>query len=511
MEDLKQLLNEDDFSQIQKKEISLNTLQNQHNQFITGLKPALIVDAATPKNLGIKILNEKLIDFYNQNYSKYNNNLKVVKFVPASGAATRMFKDLFEFLESENTSDSKIDTLINSIKNFAFYNELNQIYNKQNSSIEKEISNKNFRSIIENIILENGLNYGNLPKGLLKFHDYGDHQRTAFEEHLAESVLYASTDKGSFIHFTVSPEHKEKFKELAEELIPKYNKQFKTKIKIDFSIQNPATDTMAVTPENIPFRNDDGSILFRPGGHGALIYNLNNIDADIIFIKNIDNVVPDAKKEIDSDYKKALAGILIESQNKIFEYIDLLLHDPSVETIQQIYDYLHNKLNVKSYFDFSKLDKIDKVEFLIKKLDRPIRVCGMVKNVGEPGGGPFFVMQKDNTATLQIAEKAQIDLSDTKTKEIFDNSTHFNPVDLIISNKRYNKEKFDLLKFVDPDTAFISEKSKNGKDLKALELPGLWNGAMADWNTIFVNVPIETFNPVKTIFDLLRPAHQNNK
>lgn len=428
--------------------------------------------------------------------------------MPASGAATRMFKQLFEFLENNEISDPNIDTLINNIEKFAFYFDLKNVFENNNLNLSDNILNKNYKKIIELILNQNGLNYGALPKGLLKFHDYGKYQRTAFEEHLAESVQYASTNEGNFIHFTVSPEHKEKFEQLADELIPMYNKQFNTDIKIDFSIQNLSTDTMAVTPENTPFRNEDGSILFRPGGHGALIHNLNTIDAEIIFIKNIDNVVPDTKKTIDIDHKKALAGILIETQQKIFEYIDLLLHNPSVETIQQIYDYLHNNLNVKSYFDFSKLTKTEKMEFLLQKLDRPLRVCGMVKNEGEPGGGPFFVMQNDNTATLQIVEKAQIDLSDDNTKNIFENSTHFNPVDLVISAKRYNNEKFNLIEFVDPETAFISEKSKNGKKLKALELPGLWNGAMANWNTVFVNVPVETFNPVKTIFDLLREAHQ---
>ena len=511
MTNLKKLLTEADYSQIKLKGISFESLNSQYNQFVNGLLPANIVNIASPDNSGIKILNDNLLDFYINYYAKYKKELKVLKFVPASGAATRMFKDLFEYINSEEISNSNIDTLLISINKFAFYNQLQKILHNENTSIEKLIESKNHKLIIEYILLDKGLNYSSLPKGLIKFHDYGKHQRTAFEEHLAESILYASTDEGNFIHFTVSLEHKDKFEELAQKLIPEYNQKFNTNIVIDFSVQDPATDTLAVTPENEPFRNEDGSILFRPGGHGALIYNLNNIDADIIFIKNIDNVVPDTKKNTETKYKKALAGILIETQQNIFRYIHQLHHNPSVETIQQIYNYVHNNLNIKSYFDFSKLTKTEKMKFLLEKLDRPLRVCGMVKNEGEPGGGPFFVMQNDNTASLQIVEKAQIDLSEPKNKQIFNSSTHFNPVDLVVSAKRYNNEKFNLLNFIDPQAGFISEKSKNGKNLKALELPGLWNGAMANWNTIFVNVPVETFNPVKTIFDLLRPAHQNDK
>ncbi|MBN2664747.1 MAG: DUF4301 family protein [Bacteroidales bacterium] len=510
MENLKNLLSKADFSQIMLKGISFDSLNSQYNQFVNGLLPANIVDIASPDNSGIKVLNDKLVDFYKKHYSKYKNELKVLKFVPASGAATRMFKDLFEFIDSSELSNSQIDKLFYNIEKFAFFNDLQELMNSFNSSVEQEIGKKNYKHIIEYILLDKGLNYGSLPKGLIKFHDYKNTQRTAFEEHLAESILYASTNEGNFIHFTVSPEHKQKFEELAQILIPKYKIKTNTDINIEFSVQDPATDTLAVTPNNLPFRNEDGSILFRPGGHGALIYNLNNIDADIIFVKNIDNVVPDAKKIIDTNYKKALAGILIETQQNIFRYIHQLHHNPSVETIQQIFNYVHNNLNVKSFFNFSKISKTEKMEFLLQKLDRPLRVCGMVKNEGEPGGGPFFVMQNDNTASLQIVEKAQIDLSKSKNKQIFENSSHFNPVDLVISHKRYNNEKFNLLDFIDPQAGFISQKSKNGKNLKALELPGLWNGAMADWNTVFVEVPVETFNPVKTIFDLLRNVHQNN-
>lgn len=509
MIDFTKIFDQKDFSQIQNKGIDLDTLKHQFEQFIEGVKPISIVEQATISNSGIKVLTESNLQHYTQLYQKKQTKFSITKFVPASGAATRMFKELFEFVNSDSEIMIKpIENLIFNIKKFAFYEDLNTILEKENSSIDIELDNKNYKKIITLILSEKGLNYGNLPKGLLKFHRYENHNRTAFEEHLAESIQYATSENGNNIHFTVSPEHQIKFKELADEIIKTYELKFNTKINISFSEQDSATDTIALTPENKPFRNSDNSLLFRPAGHGALIYNLNKIESDIIFIKNIDNVIPDKLKATEIQFKKALAGILLEYQTKTFELIDLLLHQPSVETVQEAFDFLQNTLCVKMYFRFKDLSFNQKIDFLVNKLDRPIRICGMVKNEGEPGGGPFFVKHLDNTATLQIVEKAQIDLTNKTTKEIFESSTHFNPVDLVLSPMRYNGEKFDLSKYVDPSTGFISEKSKDGKLLKALELPGLWNGAMADWNTIFVETPVETFNPVKNIFDMLRAAHQ---
>lgn len=510
MIDLQTFFKKADLEQITKKGINNSTIEKQITQFIEGIPSINIILPATFDNTGVKRLNDNTLKHYVQIFEKIKNNLSITKFVPASGAATRMFKELFEYISSSNQEIPKnIEKIIQNIDKFAFYNQLDDILKQQNSSIKSEIENKNYKKIIELILNKKGLNYGNLPKGIIKFHKYENENRTAFEEHIAESMNYATTEKGSHIHFTVSPEHKANFQQLATKLVPKYEQKFNTKIKIDFSEQNPATDTIALTPENKPFRNNDDSILFRPAGHGALIYNLNKINADLVFVKNIDNIVPDYIKSENCQYKKAIAGILTETQKKSFELIDLLLHNPSHETMQEAFDFVQNTLCVKMYFNFEDLSKTEKIEFLIKKLDRPIRVCAMVKNEGEPGGGPFFVMQKDQTATLQIVEKAQIDLSKPEKKEIFDKSTHFNPVDIVFSPRRYNKQKFNLSNFVDAKTGFISEKSKDGKNLKALELPGLWNGAMADWNTIFVDVPILTFNPVKTISDLLRKNHQN--
>jgi hypothetical protein len=502
------LFSQKDFIQFENKNIPFETIEKQLNFFYSGTKPLNIVDIATTSNTGIKVLNKNIINHYVKLYNKFQESKSIIKFVPASGAASRMFKDLFNFLNNENNDiPDNIHFLISNINKLALYDDLVDFLDSRKLNIDDLISKKNFKQIISSIILPEGLNYANLPKALILFHKYPNHNRTAFEEHIAESVLYANSFVGNKLHFTISPEHRSRFETLAKKLIPLYEKKFDTSIEINFSIQSPSTDTIALTPDNKPFRLDDGSILFRPGGHGALIYNLNNIDKDIIFIKNIDNIVPDNLKKKNCIYKQALAGILLETQQKTFDFINQLIHNPSVETIQQALDFVHNTLGTKIFFEISKLSKTEKIEFLLKKLDRPIRVCGMVKNEGEPGGGPFFVMQKDKTASLQIVEKSQLDLSDPNIKSIFERSQYFNPVDIVLSPRRYNGSKFDLLEYVDSEAAFIAHKSLNGKPLKALELPGLWNGAMADWNTIFVEVPLETFNPVKTIFDLLRPAH----
>ncbi len=508
MEKILTFLTDDDILKLRKKGLDIEKIYEQYENFLKGTKKLELYQAATTHNKGIIKLSEKSAQGYQKIYDDNRKKLSILKFVPASGAATRMFKEIFAFIQSKDTIlSSNIKNLIDNFEKLAFYDDINKILEKENTNVKQEISKKNYRKILSLIVNETGLNYGSLPKGLIKFHKYKNISRTAFEEHIVESINYANGKNGNNIHFTVSPEHQTDFEVLAKNLVPKYEQETDTLINIDFSTQAHSTDTIALTPDNQPFRNEDGSILFRPGGHGALIHNLNNLDYDLIFIKNIDNVAPDRIKNYTCKYKKILSGILLKVQEKSFQLIDLLYHNPSIDTINEAFDFLHNVLSIKVFFNFSKLPKSDKIDFLISKLDRPLRVCGMVKNEGEPGGGPFFVMQKDRTATLQIVESAQLDLKDRYIKEIFDNSTHFNPVDIVISPKRHNGTKFNLLDFIDNDTYFISEKSLKGRELKALELPGLWNGAMADWNTIFVEVPIETFNPVKTIFDLLRPQH----
>ena len=352
------------------------------------------------------------------------------------------------------------------------------------------------------------MNYGQLPKGLLLFHKYDEGIRTAMEEHLVEAAQYASTNGKAQVHFTVSEEHIELFKQKVEEKKSYYEQMFNVSYDISFSTQKASTDTVAANPDNTPFRNDDGSLLFRPGGHGALIQNLNELNADIVFIKNIDNVVPDHLKDETTKWKKIIAGVLVELQQKCFDYLKLLKSSQyDKQDILTVKDFLEHELCCK--LDHAKaMSDIELVDFLIEKLNRPIRVCGMVKNSGEPGGGPFFVYNADNTISLQILESSQLDVNNPETMNMFTKGTHFNPVDLVCATKDYKGNKFNLPDFVDPLTGFISKKSKNGKELKALELPGLWNGAMSNWNTIFVEVPAITFNPVKTVNDLLREQHQ---
>jgi hypothetical protein len=378
----------------------------------------------------------------------------------------------------------------------------------ENQTVEELIASGGYRIILENLLCKKGLHYGQLPKGLLLFHRYPDGARTAMEEHLIEGALYAcNATRQVNLHFTVSPEHRELFRRAAKAKTPEYEQRLNVKFHIGFSEQKPSTDTIAVDSENQPF-HDNGKLLFRPGGHGALIENLNDMDADVIFIKNIDNVMPDAIKPDTIYYKKLIAGVLIHYRQKIFDYlnrIDSGKYDHA-ELLEMLY-FLQNELCIKNP-ETKMLEDAELVLYIKSKLNRPLRVCGMVRNQGEPGGGPFFTVSPDRTVSLQILEGSQIDLKNPAMKQLFEQGTHFNPVDLVCAVRNYKGEKFDLTRYIDKNTGFISSKSKSGKILKALELPGLWNGSMSDWNTIFVEVPIETFNPVKTVNDLLRKEHQ---
>ena len=359
-----------------------------------------------------------------------------------------------------------------------------------------------------NLLEPKGLNYGQLPKGLLEFHEYDDCVRTPMEEHLVEAALYASSNGEANIHFTVSHEHLDLFKKMVEEKEGSYEAKFNCKFNVSFSEQKPSTDTVAANPDNTLFRTEDGKLLFRPGGHGALIENLNDIDSDVVFIKNIDNVVPDRLKGDTVEYKNLLAGILVTLQKRAFDYLRKLdTGKYSHEDLEEIIRFVQRDLCCRKA-DIKELEDADLVIYLHKKLNRPMRVCGVVKNVGEPGGGPFLTYNSDGTVSLQILESSQIDKNNKEYMKMFTEGTHFNPVDLVCAFKDYKGNKYDLPEYVDKSTGFISNKSKNGRELKALELPGLWNGAMSDWNTVFVEVPLSTFNPVKTVNDLLREQHQ---
>ncbi len=506
------MLNEQDLQLLRSKGISEEKLNSQLDAFVKGF-PFLKLYAAASASHGICVLSEKEQEKYLNVWENYlSSGHKVVKFVPASGAASRMFKDLFEFLDGESDvpDNDFIKKFFDNISEFAFYDDLNEACRKnEGKDIPALVSEGAYKTVIDNLLNAKGLNYGKLPKGLLKFHKYDDGNRTPLEEHLVEGALYASGKDGVVnIHFTVSPEHRPLFEKLVADVSGKYEKIFNVKYNISFSEQKKSTDTVAATMDNEPFRTADGAILFRPGGHGALIENLNEIDGDIVFIKNIDNVVPDRLKDDTVTYKKLIAGVLTDIQVKVFQYMELLNSGEYTHAqLEGIIRFMRDELGIRNP-ELKILEDADLVIYMKNKLNRPIRVCGMVKNVGEPGGGPFLAYNDDGTISLQILESSQIDKSNEEYMKMFKNGTHFNPVDLVCSTKDYLGNKFNLPDFVDPKTGFISYKSKDGKELKALELPGLWNGAMSNWNTIFVEVPLSTFNPVKTVNDLLRDQHQ---
>jgi hypothetical protein len=505
------MITESDKIHLEEKGISIEQFQKQLNNFKAGF-PFLELAGAALVGKGICVIPPDEEQKYLNEWDIYKSsaNKKVVKFVPASGAASRMFKDLFEFLDAPYDAPVSAfeKTFFDGLSRFAFYNDLDEICEKnEKKSIKELLAAGDYKAIVENLLLPKGLNYGNLPKGLLKFHKYEDGERTPVEEHLMEGYLYAKNDSGVVnLHFTVSPEHRIMFEKLVRHVQPGFEDKLEADYHVSFSVQKPSTDTIAADENNEPFR-EDGVLLFRPGGHGALIENLNDLDADIVFIKNIDNIVPDKYKATETKYKKILAGVLINVQSEIFEYLKLIdTGKYTHEELMKILRFLQNTLNIKNP-DTKLLEDAELVLYLKRKLDRPCRVCGMVRNVGEPGGGPFLAVNCDGTISPQILESSQIDMSDPVKKEMFRSGTHFNPVDIVCGIKDYRGHSFNLKDYVDNSTGFISIKSKNGKQLKALELPGLWNGAMSDWNTIFVEVPIETFNPVKTGNDLLRDSH----
>ena len=461
-------------------------LETQLKNFREGF-PFLPVTRAASCGDGIRVLDAAGIEQAAARYDRAKESLRVVKFVPASGAATRMFKDLFEFVR-EGRRTAVVGELLANRRRFAFWPELRTIVGDDADELRT----------VENIVAE-GLRYGETPKGLVSFHRYGDEVRKAVEEHLVEGAQYAAAGGEVKIHFTVSPEHLTRFEALLAEKIPGYESRFGVKYRISFSVQDPSTDTLAVNPDCTPFRRADGRLLFRPAGHGALIGNLGKIDADIVFVKNIDNVTTDARRGDTVLYKKALAGVLLALQERIFEYL-MALEVPGAE-LEPIAAFIENELCVKLPKDYG-------TPLLRRVLNRPIRVCGMVRNEGEPGGGPFWAVRADGLETLQIAESNQIA---PEKRELMRSATHFNPVDLVCSFRTSKGGRFDLREFVDPATGFISRKSDGGRELLAQELPGLWNGAMARWNTVFVEVPITTFSPVKVVTDLLRPEHQGDE
>jgi len=505
------MLSQEDLRQIASKGISPEQIDAQLKEFETGF-PFLRLEAAAAIGNGIISPEENERCEYIAAWNEYKaKGKKIVKFVPASGAASRMFKDMFAFLSADYDKPTTAfeKTYFDHIHQFAFFATLDdKCRENEGKGVDQLMAEGNYKAVVANMLNPAGLNYGQLPKGLLLFHNYEEGARTPMEEHLVEGALYAASNGAANVHFTVSHEHMQLFEEKVKAKKDGYAQKYGIQYNISFSEQKPSTDTVAANPDNTPFRTEDGKLLFRPGGHGALIENLNEIDADVIFIKNIDNVVPDRLKEDTVTYKQLIAGVLVTLQKKAFEYLCLLdtgKYDHS--QLEEIIRFVQRDLCCRKQ-DIKHLEDAELVIYLRKKLNRPMRVCGVVKNVGEPGGGPFLTYNQDGTVSLQILESSQIDKSNAEYQRMFTEGTHFNPVDLVCAVKDYKGQPFNLPEFVDKSTGFISSKSKNGKELKALELPGLWNGAMSDWNTVFVEVPLSTFNPVKTVNDLLRDQHQ---
>jgi hypothetical protein len=514
------MFTENDLKEIQRREIPLTTIEKQISNFKAGF-PFINLEAPATLTNGLKRYTDEqtreLAAFYQENLP----HITTLKFVPASGAATRMFSHLFSFRSEYKATPEQIQEMkeengfnsvayfFRNITQFAFYSDLKIVMQQNGKSLETCLGEHDYNTILDFLLYEPGLNYSALPKALIKFHQYADDSRTAIEEHLVEAANYSfGNDRSAHIHFTLSPEHIQKFRDLLTQRQPLFEEKFDVTYSITHSIQKPSTDTLAVDENNEPFRNADSSLLFRPGGHGALNNNLNEIEADVVFIKNIDNIVPDRLKPETNLSKMALAGCLLRLRDSIYEYLKLLENGVLADKIiNQIITFAKTELSHNFTDAFYSSTREEKIVSLYHLLNRPIRVCGMVKNEGEPGGGPFIVRDADGNLSLQIIESSQIDMSHPNQKSIAAKATHFNPVDLVCSVKDHKGIKFDLTDFVDPSTGFISLKTKDGKPLKAQELPGLWNGAMAKWNTVFVEVPIVTFNPVKTVNDLLRAEH----
>jgi len=494
-----------DHAQIDSQGISLDQINQQIQHFVDGFPYLNVIRAATVDDGIIRVSEDKLTQYLHQ-FDQAAGERSLVKFVPASGAATRMFKSLFAALDGK--SDKSVDEFFARLPDFAFYDELKAAMKADGKDLDDAAATDR-TTVLRYLLATPGLDYGNLPKGLLEFHKYADGPRTPVEEHLVEGAAYANSNGVVRIHFTVSPEHRDRFEKLIADNKADYEAWLGVTFDVSFSEQKKATDTISVNMDNTPFRNANESLLFRPAGHGALIENLNDIDADIIFIKNIDNVVPDEIKEQTVTYKKVIGAVLLDAQQQITRLQSLLdASEVSDGYIAEADELLRRTLFTQPPTAYDSWTKAQKLDYLRGKLNRPVRVCGMVKNVGEPGGGPFWARNADGSISLQVVESAQIDLTDDEQKTIFDTATHFNPVDLVCGVKDSHGKKYNLPDFRDPLTGFITAKSKDGKDLKAQELPGLWNGAMADWNTIFVEVPLITFNPVKTVNDLLRQEHQ---
>lgn len=517
------MLTEKDLNQLKNKQIAETEIYRQLEIFKKGVPFAQLEDSATIEN-GIVKCTEPEEAHLTKLYDDKVPELSVLKLVPASGAASRMFKALFDFLEHFdpdkttiqqyiiNNQAEAIERFIKNIEKFPFYNQVVKAMQPESFQFTNAKDGRQISKFIEKMLLTNGFSYGSLPKGLLPFHQYKNKTTTAFEEHLYEAALYSKTGNKAKLHFTISKDHEKAFKNELNSVLERVQKDTQTTFEVTFSFQKEKTDTISVTPENELFRDKNQNLVFRPSGHGALIENLNEQDADVIFIKNIDNVVVENLRPDTAFYKKVLAGKLLEVQEKAFHYAEKLdANQLEEQDLNEVFTFLRSELNVRFSGEIENLDSPKKIQLLKESLHKPIRVCGMVKNQGEPGGGPFWVKNHNGEISLQIIESAQINKKDESQNTLLQSSTHFNPVDIVCAVKNYKGEKYHLLDFVDTRQGFITAKTYQGKPLKGLELPGLWNGAMAYWNTIFMEVPLSTFNPVKTVLDLLKESHQPKK
>jgi len=506
--------------QLKEKQISTSTVEKQVDRFKQGFPLVKLKRAAVVNDGILRIENGKVKDFIRL-YESKRQELDILKFVPASGAATRMFKFLHEFLQEFDPVVDSINSFINKkgardlftffvgLEKFPFYKEIIESLESESENWDSLPDREKKLQFVRKMLYKEGFNYTSMPKGLVPFHKYEDHIATAFEEHLYEASNYATSQNEAKLHFTIAPAFRNDFKQEFQRIQDKVQAKTGIQFQISFSHQKPHTDTIAVDMEDQPILDDDGKFFFRPAGHGALLENLNQQDADVIFIKNIDNVTVTTFEDEVGSYKKMLAGILLEIQGKSFDYLKLLASEaPSSEVIEEIEKFIKHQLQGRLPLEYHKYTDKYQLEAICEQLNRPLRVCGMVKNEGEPGGGPFWVLNEKGESSLQIVESAQVDQNNSRQGKTAANCTHFNPVDLVCGIRDYKGNKFDLTDFRDLETGFITRKSRMGRELKVQELPGLWNGAMAHWNTIFVEVPLITFNPVKTVNDLLKPAHQ---
>ncbi len=518
-----QPLTQADRQQIQEKGLTAEAVTQQLETFNTGI-PYTTLDRPCTVGDGITRLSTIDLEHYAHTFHQAMDSGRVTKFVPASGAATRMFKILLTALEETSNKNSQasfqellsrekesgaLENFFHQVKSFAFFNELRTKLGEQGIQGKNKQYTQHWRAVLRSLLHSPGLHYANLPKALLAFHRYPDHVRTPMEEHIHEGIAYAKDATGTVrLHFTISAEHEQLMREHLTKIQTRHTKQ-DIQLLLTFSHQAPSTETIAVELNNRLFRDTSGKLVFRPGGHGALLNNLTNLQGDIVFIKNIDNVVPERLVDQPNLYKKAIGGYLLTVQQQLFTYLNMLSQkQTSIDILQEMFNFASKTLGITIPASLQSQSIEQQQQFCINQFNRPLRVCGMVVNEGEPGGGPFWVTHQDGTCSRQIVESSQVDSGIEQQKSILKSSTHFNPVDLVCAMKDFKGNAFDLPRYSDPKTGFISIKSYQGRELKALELPGLWNGAMAFWNTLFIEVPASTFNPVKTIFDLLRPEHQ---